>query len=96
MFKKIVIIEPINVFSETIEKLKELSTELIYYHDSIPQNNQEIIKRINNADAVLVSYTTPIDKEVLKSCKNIKYIGMCCSLYSEESATPSTVLVILA
>ena len=33
-----------------------------------------------------MSYRYPIGEAVLKECKNLKYIGMCCSLYSEESA----------
>ena len=35
---------------------------------------------------MLLSYTSRIDKDVLSRCPNIRYIGMCCSLYSEESA----------
>ena len=61
MFNKLVIIEKINVLPDTIEKLKEVAKEVIYY-------------------------TSSINKYVLENCKNIKYIGMCCSLYSKESA----------
>ena len=85
MFKKIVIIEPINVHSIHIEKLNEYAQEVIYYK-SLPSNDEEIINRISDADCVLVSYTTNINSYVLENCKNIKYIGMCCSLYSEDSA----------
>lgn len=86
MFKKIVIIEPINVLSSTIENLNKYSEQVIYYNTSLPENDEEIISRISDADCVLVSYTTSINSYVLENCKNIKYIGMCCSLYSEESA----------
>ena len=34
----------------------------------------------------LLSYTSSIRREVMERCPNIKYIGMCCSLYSPESA----------
>ena len=85
MFNKIVIIEPINMLDEHLIKLNEVSKEVIYYKD-IPSNDDEIIKRINDADAVLLSYTSSINSYVLEKCKNIKYIGMCCSLYSPESA----------
>ncbi|MBS5636688.1 MAG: dihydrofolate reductase, partial [Bacteroides sp.] len=37
-------------------------------------------------DAVLLSYTSRINRYVLECCPNVKYIGMCCSLYSPESA----------
>ena len=52
----------------------------------MPQNDLEIIERIKDADAVLLSYTSKINSFVLERVKNVKYIGMCCSLYSVESA----------
>lgn len=85
MFNKLVIIEHINVLDKHIEMLKSITKELIYYKD-LPKNDEEIIERISDADAVLLSYTSSINKYVLENCKNIKYIGMCCSLYSPESA----------
>ena len=85
MFKKLVIIEPINMLPMHVEKLNEIANEVIYYKD-IPNNDDEIIKRIDDADAVLLSYTSSINKYVLENSKNVKYIGMCCSLYSPESA----------
>ena len=33
-----------------------------------------------------MSYTSRIGKNVIEQCPNIRYIGMCCSLYSEASA----------
>ena len=35
---------------------------------------------------MLVSYTSRITRSVIERCENVRYIGMCCSLYSEESA----------
>lgn len=85
MFKKLVIIEPINMLSIHKEKLKEMAIEVIEYFD-IPKNDNEIIKRIADSDAVLLSYTSSINSYVLDNVQNVKYIGMCCSLYSKESA----------
>ena len=85
MFNKLVIIETINVLPTHIEKLNEIAKEVIYYKD-LPTNDDEIIKRIDDADAVLLSYTSSINSYVLEHTKNLKYIGMCCSLYSPESA----------
>jgi lactate dehydrogenase-like 2-hydroxyacid dehydrogenase len=85
MFKKLVIIEPINMLPMHIEKLNEIAEQVIYFKD-IPTNDDEIIKRIDDADAVLLSYTSSINKYVLENCPTIKYIGMCCSLYSPEAA----------
>ena len=85
MFNKLVIIEKINVLPTHIERLNEVAKEVIYYK-TLPTSDDEIISRIGDADAVLLSYTSSINKYILENCKNIKYIGMCCSLYSKESA----------
>ena len=85
MFNKLVIIEQINIPDTHIDKLNEIAKKVIYYKD-LPNSDEEIITRIDDADAVLLSYTSYINKNILEKCKNIKYIGMCCSLYSPESA----------
>ncbi|HHX70999.1 MAG: D-isomer specific 2-hydroxyacid dehydrogenase family protein [Miniphocaeibacter sp.] len=85
MFEKLVVIEPVSLIPEAEKKLYDYAKEVIIYND-IPKNAEEIIKRIGNADGVLLSYTSNIGKDVLDKCSNIKYIGMCCSLYSPESA----------
>jgi lactate dehydrogenase-like 2-hydroxyacid dehydrogenase len=85
MFNKLVIIEKINIPDIHIEKLNTVAKEVIYFKD-LPNSDEEIINRINDADAVLLSYTSYINKNILENCKNIKYIGMCCSLYSASSA----------
>ena len=56
MFKKLIIIEPINMLKVHIKKLNDIALEVIYYNN-IPNSDDEIIKRIDNADAVLLSYT---------------------------------------
>lgn len=85
MFEKIVAIEPVGIDAERVARLKELCKEYVEYAD-IPQGNEEIIRRIGDADCVLVSFTSQIDGSVIEACPAIRYIGMCCSLYSEESA----------
>ena len=85
MFNKLVIIEPINIFEKHKNELKKYAKTVIEYND-MPKDDEEIIKRISDADAVLLSYTSRINSYVLQRVKNIKYIGMCCSLYSVESA----------
>ncbi len=85
MFKKLVAIEPISLIDSAKEEIRKYAKEVIFY-DTIPTSDDEIIKRIGDSDGVLVSYTSKINQYVLESCKNIRYIGMCCSLYSKESA----------
>ncbi|TCO09331.1 NAD(P)-dependent oxidoreductase [Natronoflexus pectinivorans] len=85
MFRKLVAIEPVGIVPHVENKLKQFAKEVIMYPD-IPMDSNEIALRINDADAVLLSYTTTLDAETLKKCPNVQYIGMCCLLYSPESA----------
>jgi lactate dehydrogenase-like 2-hydroxyacid dehydrogenase len=85
LFKKLVAIEPVGLISSAERKLHDYAQQVVLYED-IPKDDAEIIKRIGDADAVLLSYTSSINKSVLNACVDIKYIGMCCSLYSELSA----------
>lgn len=85
MFDKLVAIEPVSLVEWAEKRLYTFAKEVTMYAD-IPANSDEVVKRIGVADAVLVSYTTTLDKHILEQCPNLKYIGMCCSLYSPESA----------
>ena len=82
---KIVAIEPVSLIPSAEEALHTFANEVVMYPD-IPADDEEIVRRIGDADAVLLSYTSSIRREVMERCLNIKYIGMCCSLYSPESA----------
>ncbi|WP_432409328.1 NAD(P)-dependent oxidoreductase [Wukongibacter sp. M2B1] len=84
-FNKIVSIDNTGLEKEVKAKLHDLADEVVLY-DDYPTNNVDIISRIGDAECVLVSWNTRIDKEVIESCPSIKYIGMCCSLYDENSA----------
>ena len=85
MFSRIVAIEPVSLIPSAEEALHTFANEVVVYPD-IPADDEEIVRRIGDADAVLLSYTSSIRREVMERCPNIKYIGMCCSLYSPESA----------
>ena len=85
MFEKLVAIEPVSLIPSAEEKLQDYAKDVVLYRD-IPADDAEIVRRIGDADAVLLSYTSRIGQNVLAQCPNVKYIGMCCSLYSEKSA----------
>ncbi|WP_366522101.1 NAD(P)-dependent oxidoreductase [uncultured Subdoligranulum sp.] len=85
MFRKLTAIEPVSLVPEAEQELHNLAQEVVLYND-IPANNDEIVRRIGNSDAVLLSYTSRMDRDVIARCPELRYIGMCCSLYSEESA----------
>lgn len=86
MFQKLVAIEPTNLVLSAERKLHSFANEVILYSDKPNDDDNEIAARIGDADAVLLSYTTQLRKGALKQCPNVKYIGMCNSLYSPESA----------
>ena len=83
--KKIVAVEPVSLVGWAEEELKQYAEEIRLYPD-IPDSEAEIVRRIGDADGVLVSYTSQITADILRQCPQIRYIGMCCSLYSEASA----------
>lgn len=85
MFKKLVAIEPVNLVPEGFEGLKKYAGEVVLCPD-IPADDEEKIRRIGDADAALISWTSSMNRHVIESCPNLRYVGMCCSLYSEASA----------
>jgi hypothetical protein len=83
--EKIVSVDQTGI-SEFIESdLNKLCDELIFFEEQ-PRNADEIIKRMQGADGMLVSWNTPISKEIIQALPDLKYIGMCCSLFDEASS----------
>lgn len=85
MFRKLVAIEEIGLDQEHLEKVKQTAREYVAYPDTTLET-QEIVRRIGDADGALVSFTGKITGDVIDACPNLKYIGMCCTLYDEKSA----------
>ena len=85
-FKKITIIDNCRLTNQIIEKLAALSEIPIEISNDFPKTDEEIIKRINDSDCILVSSRTKINANVLKASKSLKFIAMCCSLYDANSA----------
>lgn len=84
-FKKLVAIEPVSLIPSAEMELYTLADEVKLY-DDIPTSDEEIAARVGDADAVLLSYTSRLERVAMEKCPNIRYVGMCCSLYSPESA----------
>jgi phosphoglycerate dehydrogenase-like enzyme len=85
-FNKITIIDNCGLTSPEIEKISLLSKEPISIYDDFPETEIEIFERIGNSDCVLVSWQTKISADILKKSKSLRFVGMCCSLYDENSA----------
>ncbi len=85
IFRKTVAIDPV-ALTETARKEILRYTQEFEIADDVPADDEEIVRRIGDADAALLSAASRIDAQVMERCPNLRYIGMCCSLYSEESA----------
>ena len=86
MFKKLTAIEALNLLPEAEERLSKVAEEYITFENS-PKDDPEIIERINNSDGILLNVNTTISEKVLTSCNDLKYIGLCCTLYEDESCS---------
>lgn len=86
MFKQIVIIDKTGLLDWAIEKLSKYSENPIKIYDDVPTSEEEAAKRIEAADCVFVSWSTQLTAKVLSNAKDLKYVGMCCSLYDKKSA----------
>lgn len=84
-FHKTVVADNTGMNEWARRRLRELSEEAVFY-DDFPTDGEEIARRIQDADCLMVSYCTLITREILERCPKLKYIGMCCTLYSEASA----------
>ena len=84
-FRKLVEAGPIGLQPWAEEKLGEYADTIVRY-DHIPQDEDELVDMVGDADALLVRTQPAVPASVLSRCRNLKYVGMCCSLYSKESA----------
>lgn len=85
MFQKLVAVEPVNLDEAARLRLREYAQQVTFYPD-LPGDDDEMARRIGDADGVLISYTSQLRGEVLRRCPALRYVGMCCSLYAPESA----------
>lgn len=85
MFKKTVVVDNTGMNDQAKARLRELSEQAVFY-DDFPADPEVVSERIGDADCLMVSYCTPITREILEKCPNLAYVGMCCTLYSEASA----------
>ena len=75
---KIAIIEPLGIDEKAVEKLKQdflpEDIELVYYN-SAPQDDEEKIKRSEDADIVMLA-NMPLRKDVLEKCTKLKMLSV--------------------
>lgn len=76
-FKKLSVIDSIKITEDVKTRLQSLSDSLIIFPKDDTKTNQEVIERIGDSDAVLGSWITTINKGILDSSLNLRYIGIC-------------------
>lgn len=84
-FNKIVSVDNTGIDEFVHDELQSFCEELVIYKD-FPKDEEEVVERAKNAEAILVSWNTPITANIIKRLPELKYIGMCCSLYDESSS----------
>lgn len=85
-FQKITMIDACRLTENSIPEIQKLSNEPLKLYWSYPSTEEEVIERIGDSDCVLVSFQTQLTPKIIAAAPNLKYIGMCCSLFSEESS----------
>lgn len=88
-FKRIVLVDHTKLKDWAIEELQKFSKEKVEVFDDYPESDKEIHRRIGEAEIIFVSWRTEISEKVIEKCPKLKYIGMCCSLYDDESSNVS-------
>lgn len=85
-FNKIVCVDHTKLNNRAIEELQKFSKQKIETHKDYPEIEKEKLERIGAAEIVFVSWHTKLDEDLIKKCPSLNYIGMCCSLYDDESS----------
>lgn len=74
---KIVFLEPLGITQNELKEIVDLkvnNAEIVYY-DSVPADNEETVKRIGDADCIVLAQVK-IPAEVIDACPNLKYINI--------------------
>lgn len=84
-FRKLVSIDQVALTEKGIQALQDVAESIVLAQD-LPSDEDDILQRIGDADAVLLSANSRLTGKVMAQAPKLRYVGMCCSLYSEESA----------
>lgn len=86
IFDQLVCADKTRLTPEGVEGLREFSRARVRCYPDDPMTESELLSRIGDADGVLVGWQTQVSAAVLRASGNLKYVGMCCSLYDPASA----------
>lgn len=74
---KIAILDNTNLLPEAEEKLQSFSINPLVFPKDQQTNEQVMISRTGDAEAVLVSISGKITESYLSACPTVKYVGLC-------------------
>ncbi len=85
-FNRIVAIDDTGLVEEAYRELGQYADGDVVISKDYPTSDDEIVSRIGDAECFLVSWKTGVSADVIKRCPQLKYIGLCCSLYDDASS----------
>ncbi len=85
-FKQITLIDRCGLVEKEMMRLAAYSENKLCVYDTDPADDEEVLRRIGSSDCILTSWRTKVNAGVLEQASSLKYVGMCCSLYDEDSA----------
>lgn len=84
-FKQITLIEDCRLSPEILPDLQQYAEKPVVMFQDSPVSDEEILTKIGDSDAIFLSWKTKINASVLRQCPQLKYIGLCCSMYENIS-----------
>ena len=85
MFQKMLVLGPTRFTPDTKAAFLNCAAT-VEYDAQVPPYSAALARRIGSADALLVALEVKVTREAIDACPRLRYIGMCCSLYSPDSA----------
>ena len=84
MFEHLVALEPLNLLPATVTRLRAFARRAEFF-DSLPADEEALVARAADADAVLLNLYTSLPAKLLERCPRLRYVGLCCTLYEDGS-----------
>ena len=86
MFRRIAVPDPNPTLYEFRHRLQPFSEEPLQFHTEMAGSPEEMIRRCDGADAILIGWASRIPAEVINGCPGLIHIGLACTLYEGEGA----------
>ena len=76
-FRRIAVVDNLNLSPSHRGQVQKFSAAPVVFPEDDPASDRETVGRIADADAILVSWRTPLTAGVLTACPALRYIGVC-------------------